>query len=200
MHISFVAWYQSIPWCGGTIVCFLVNCVCSRLKMGSFSVWMTDEKKHTHTVTQASWETHNNTSHTHAHSKLKQNKKTQTFSTASHEVNQCCCEASTQLLAIWAVGFKKKININKKKKNIQAALLQMLGCHDFQNAAGKLPKPNFPFLWHPATVMCCFFLFKSSSSNSIRVLLSSSNYSKALAPAVTPYEHWGRTRLRIFVQ
>lgn len=78
----------------------------------------------------------------------------------------------------------------------------MLGCHDFQNAAGKFMEPNslfFPFLWHPATVMPFIWsFFKSSSSNSIRVLLSSSNYSKALAPAVTPYKHWGRARLRIF--
>lgn len=63
----------------------------------------------------------------------------------------------------------------------------MLGCHDFQNAAGKLMKPiSFSVTSCNSHVALCFFFLKSSSSNSIRVLLSSSNYSKALAPAVTP--------------
>lgn len=53
----------------------------------------------------------------------------------------------------WAVGFKKNNDINK---NTQAALIQMLGCHDFQNAAGQVFETKFlffslsPFLWHPA--------------------------------------------------
>lgn len=52
----------------------------------------------------------------------------------SHEVNLCNCEASIQLSAILSSRLKKK------KKNIQAALIQMLGCHDFQNEAGRLTK------------------------------------------------------------
>lgn len=57
---------------------------------GKFSVWMTPPPP---------WEAQN---HTNTLQFIKH-----TLSTASHVVNQCCCEASIQLLAIWAVGFKK---------------------------------------------------------------------------------------------
>lgn len=56
----------------------------------------------------------------------------------SEKANLCSCEASTKLLAI--LSNRLKIITLRHKSNIQAALIQMLGCHDFStHAAGNLP-------------------------------------------------------------
>lgn len=85
-----------------------------------------------------------------------------------------------------------------KKRNIQAALIQMLGCHDFQkNAAGKFMKPNSLFLslsfflCSSCHTVTCWFSLKSSSSNSNRVLLSSSNYFQSPGSCSYPVQTLG---------
>lgn len=58
---------------------------------------------------------------------------------AFQEANPCICDALTKLLAILS-NMLQIITLRQKKKksNIQAALIQMLGCHDFPtNAAGN---------------------------------------------------------------
>lgn len=136
----------------------------------------------------------------HAHAHIKNRTLTHTFSTASREGSQW--SFYTNLLAIWAVGFKKyiktnkNINTNKKKKHTSSIVTNVRVAMTFEMQQANFSKPNFPFLWHPAIAVRLIFS-EVFIVQQYWVLLSSSNYSKALAPAVTPCEHWGRTRLGI---
>lgn len=140
---------------------------------GTFAVWMTV------LMTAPPWEAQN-------HTNTLQFKK-HTRSTASHVVNQCWWEASLQLLAIWAVGLKKKMNINIKKiknKKHTSSIDTNVRVPWLSKCSRQVYETILFFLFYSVTSCCCYL--KSSSSNSMRVLLSSRNYSKALAPAVTP--------------
>lgn len=75
----------------------------------------------------------------------------------SQEANLCSCEASTKLLAILSNMFK--IITLRHKSNIQAALIQTLGCRDFStHAAGNLPNSKV-MSHHRHELTYCFFVF-----------------------------------------
>ena len=171
MHISCVAWYQKSDVVD---LIALVVVVFSR-----FEKWEVDCL---YTATQEAWakggrvsreahrhrhrHTHTHT-HTHTHFNLK---KKNTLS--SQQLLMRWTSAAVKLGHMSSRLFEKNlnknyINNNTQKRNIQAALIQMLGCHDFQKCSRQVYEikfslslslslsPSLSFLWHPAIVMCC---------------------------------------------
>lgn len=144
------------------------------------------------TATLGGGGSHEKHTHTQVHTHTRLN-KTHTLSAASHEVSQCCCEASIQLLA-----FQQHVQNKKKKKDTyKQHRYKCSGAMTFK-CSRQVYETNWTFSESSCNSHELLSCLKSSSSNSNGSCSVVATISKALAPAVTPYEHWGRTRLRIF--
>lgn len=90
----------------------------------------------------------------------------------SQEENLCSREASTKLLAILSNRLKIITLRQKKISNIQAASIQMLGCHDFStNAAGNFTKFQSDVPPHP-WVELLFCLYSPTVCGSCSVVVT----------------------------